>query len=101
MVELLWDAKFALWEFKLDCQHAFSMAPVIADVIGLKYGRLSFWAKTIFHTEQIKIMIPCLKMLTTQYCRHINEMQSQLKYIKGLEEIWAKEISILTAIYKQ
>lgn len=74
MVKLLWNAKFAPWEFKLDYQRAPPMALVVVDAIGLQYRRLSFQAKTIFHTEQIKVEIMRLRMLTTQCCRYINKM---------------------------
>lgn len=62
------------------------MTPVIADAIGLKYGRLFFWAKTIFHAERIKVEIICFKILTTYYYRYIHEMESELKYITGLKK---------------
>ena len=39
-------------------------------------------------------------MLTYQSCRRINEIKSELKDIKSLEEAWAKEVSILKAVRK-
>lgn len=77
------------------------MVPDIADAIGLKYGRFSLWAKTIFYMEQVKVEIVCLRILATHSCRHINELESDLKYFKRLEETRAKEASILMAIWKQ
>lgn len=40
-VKLLRGAKFPLWGFKLDCQHAPLIIMEVSDAIGLKYGRLS------------------------------------------------------------
>ena len=40
-VELLRGAKFPLWRFKLNRQHAPLMVAEVANAIGLKYGRLS------------------------------------------------------------
>lgn len=77
------------------------MAPDVADAIGLKYGRFSLQAKTIFHIEQVKVEIVLLRILTTHSCRRINELESELKYLKGLEKTRAKEASILMAIWKQ
>lgn len=85
-MELLRHVEFAPRRFKLDRQRAPLMAPEVADAIGLRYGRLSFWTKTKFHAEQVKVEIARLKMLTSQSCRRINEMESELKYIKSLEE---------------
>lgn len=39
-------------------------------------------------------------MLTTQYCPYINEIKSELKYIKGLEKTRAKEASIFKIVRK-
>ena len=100
-MEFLRHVEFALRGFKLDCQRAPPIAPEVADAVGLRYGRLSFWAKTKFHAEQMKVEIACLKMLTSQSCRRINEMESELKYIKSLEEARGKEASILKAVRKQ
>ncbi len=51
MVELLKDSEFPLRTFKLDRQCLPLMVPNIVDVIGLKYGRLSLRAKTIFYMK--------------------------------------------------
>ncbi len=82
MVELLQDAEFPPQAFKLDRQHPPLVAPDVADAIGLKYGRLSLRAKIIFHMEQVKVEIARLRMLTTHSCRRINELESELKYLK-------------------
>lgn len=100
-VELMRVVEFAPRGFKLDCQRAPPMAPEVADAFGLKYGRLSLRAKTKFHAEQVKVEIARLKMLTSHSCRRINAMESELKYIKSLEEARAKEASILNAVRKQ
>lgn len=64
MVELLWDKEFALREFKLDCQHAFSLALEVVDAVGLRYRRLSLRAKTKFYANQLKVEIAHFKILT-------------------------------------
>ncbi len=73
------------------------MVPDVADIIDLKYGKLSVRAKTIFDMEQVKVEIVRLKMLITHSCRYINKLESELKYIQELEETRAKEASILMA----
>lgn len=100
-IELLQDAKFPPRTFKLNRQRPSLTAPDIMNAIGLKFGRLFLQAKTIFHIEQVKVEIACLKMLTTYSCRRINELESELKYLKRLEEIRAKEFSILIIVQKQ
>ena len=100
-VELLRDKEFAPRGFKLDRQRAPPLAPEVADAIGLRYGRLSLRAKTNFHADQLKVEIARLKMLTSQGCRRINEMEQELKYIQSLEVARAKEASILKAVRDQ
>lgn len=100
-VELLRHVEFAPRQFKLDRQRAPLMAPEVVDAVGLKYGRLFFRAKTKFHAEQVKVEIARLKMLTSQSYCCINEIESELKYIKSLEKARAKEASILKALRKQ
>lgn len=101
MVELLWGIEFPSQGFKLDCQHAPPMVAEVVDAIGQKYGKLSMRAKTKFHAEQLKVEIAYLKMLTSYSCRRINEIESELKYIQGLEKIRVKEANILKAVRKQ
>lgn len=100
-MELLQDAEFLPQAFKLDHQCLSLVTSDVADAIGVKYGRLSLRAKTIFNIEQVKVEIACHKMLTTHSCCYINELESKLKYIKGLEEIQLKEANILMPIWKQ
>lgn len=50
-VKLLWNAKFFLQGFKLDCQYASPIVVKVVDVIDLKYKRFFIRAKTKFHAE--------------------------------------------------
>lgn len=100
-MELLWDEEFAPREFKLDRMLAPPVAPEVADAIGLRYGTISLRAKSKFYADQVKVEIARLKMLTSQGCRRMNEMEQELKYIKGLEVARAKEASILKAVRDQ
>lgn len=77
------------------------MTPNVADAIGLKYKKLFLQTKTIFQMEQVKVEIACLRILTTYSCRRINELELELKYLKGLEEIRVKDASILIVVQKQ
>lgn len=100
IVKLLQTAKFLLCAFKLDCQHALLMAVEIADTISPKYKRFFLWVKTKFHTKKVKVKIAYLRMLISQSCHYINEMKSELKYIKSFEKAWTKETNIFKAICK-
>lgn len=55
--------KFPLHGFKLDRMHAPALDPDVADVVGLKYGRLSMHAKIKFHVDQIKVELKRLWLL--------------------------------------
>lgn len=81
MVELLWGTKFPLQGFKLDYKRTLLIVAEVVDTISLKYGRLSIWAKIKFHVEQLKVEITHLKMLTSQSCYYITEIELKLKYI--------------------
>ena len=100
-MELLQDAEFLPRVFKLNRQCPPPVTPDVADAIGLKYQKFSLQAKIIFHMEQVKFEIACLKILTTHNCRCSNELELESKYFRRLEEIQAKETSILIAIRKQ
>lgn len=80
-MELLWDAEFPSERFKFDHQCTPPIVAEVADAISLKYKRLSMQAKTKFQAEQLKVVIAYLKMLTSYSCCHINEIESELKYI--------------------
>ncbi len=80
-IKLLRNKEFAPHGFKLDRQRAPLLPPEVADVVGLRYEKLSLRAKTKFHTNQLKVEIAHLKMLTSQRCWRINEIEQELKYI--------------------
>lgn len=97
-MELLQDKEFAPYVFKLDWQHAILLTPKVADIIGLRYERLSLHTKTKFHTNLLKMEIVRLKMLTLQECQHINKTEQELKYIQSLKVAQTTEATIFKAV---
>lgn len=100
-VELLRDEEFAPRGFRLDRLRVPDLAPEVADAIGLKYGRLSMRAKTKLHTDQMKVELKRLKLLVSQACRRINEMEQEMRYVESLEVDRANEARILKALRDQ
>lgn len=60
--------EFPLREFKLDRMRVPALDPDVAEVVGLKYGKLSMCAKTKFHIDQMKVELEQLRLLVSQAC---------------------------------
>lgn len=71
------------------------------DAVSLRYERLSLWAKTKFHVDQLKVEIARLKMLILQECHRINKMEEEFKYIQTLKVAQKKESTIFQASREQ
>ena len=98
MVNSLHNAKFPLQGFKLDRLHASVLQPNIVDAVGLRYGKLSFCAKTLFHIDQIKVELGHLHLLKSQVCNRIEDTKKNIKYVKSLEVKRAAKSRILQAV---
>lgn len=90
MVELLQNIKFLLQVFKLNRQCSSLVALEVTNAIGLKYGKFSLWAKTLFYMEQIKVEIICFGILISYIYHCINKLESELKNWKKLEKTRTK-----------
>lgn len=95
MVNSLHNAKFPPQGFKLNCLRAPVLQPDISDAVGLRYGRLSFRAKILFHIDQIKVELGRLRLLRSQVCGRIKDIEKNIKYVKSLEVKQAAESRIL------
>lgn len=76
------------------------LAPDVANTVGLRYRRLSMRAKTKFHADQMNVELERLKLLVSQGCRRIHEMESEIKYVKSLEVAQENKVRILKAVQK-
>ena len=99
MVDLLHNAEFPLQGFKLDYLHAPVLQSDIADAVGLCYGKLSFCAKTLFYINQIKVELGRLRLLRSQVCICIKDIEKNIKFVKSLEIKPAAESRILWAVH--
>lgn len=60
--------------------------------------KVFLYPQTKFYANQLKMEIVRLKILISQGCQRINEIEQKLRYIQSLEVTQAKEMSILKAI---
>lgn len=101
MVDLLQNAEFPPQGFKLDRLRAPVLQPDIADAVGLRYGKLSFRAKTLFHIDQMKVELGRLRLLKSQVCGRIEDIEKNIKYVESLEVKRAAKSHILRAVRAQ
>ena len=95
VVDLLYHVEFPLRKFKLDRISALALDSNVADVIGLRYGRLPIRAKTKFHMDQMKVKLERLRLLVSQAYRHIHKTKVEIKYIEGLKVQQANKLVFL------
>ena len=94
----LHNAEFPLQGFKFDCFRITILQPDITNAVSFRYARLSFYAKTLFYIDQMKVELERLRLLRSQVCGRIENIEKNIKYVKSLEVKQAVESRILQAI---
>ena len=101
IVNSLNNAEFLSEGFKLDCLLAPVLQLDIPDAFGLRYERLSFCAKILFYIDQMKVELGCLRLLRSQVCGRIEDIEKNIKYVESLKVKRAAKSRILRAVHAQ